>query len=102
MRPYLYRRGLKELAKDLHGKETIHIGIRPYGFHAGNALALIAYPYLLCKDMEDMGRRPEFRFIVSINTMEQATAVLPSGQGKIPSFHYLSFPKPMMYKPSPV
>lgn len=49
MKPYLYLRGLKNLAKKIKGNENVHIGIRPYGFHGGNVLSLVVYPYLLCK-----------------------------------------------------
>lgn len=45
---YLYLDGLETLAREVRGDENIHIGIRPYGFHAGNNLALVAYPYILC------------------------------------------------------
>lgn len=71
MEPYLYLDGLKKLAKEVNGDEVIHIGIRPYGFHAGNALALIAYPYLLCWHLEREGKDPKFHFIISLNDWEQ-------------------------------
>jgi hypothetical protein len=41
-KPFLYLDGLEEIVKELNGQEKIHIGIRPYGFHAGNALAFVA------------------------------------------------------------
>ena len=71
MKPYLYLAGLRRLAKESRGDETIHLGIRPYGFHAGNAMALIVYPYLLCKFTEELGKTPRFTFIVSLNDWEQ-------------------------------
>ncbi len=71
MKPYLYFNGLKKIVKEIAGNEVIHIGIRPYGFHAGNVMALIVYPYLLCKYFEMEGKVPKFRFIVSINDWEQ-------------------------------
>ena len=71
MKPYLYFNGLKRLAQDVNGREVIHVGIRPYGFHAGNAMALIVYPYLLCKYLEKSGKRACFEFVVSINDWEQ-------------------------------
>jgi hypothetical protein len=71
MKPYLYLRGLRRLAREIRGDETIHVGIRPYGFHAGNAMALVAYPYLLCEYLEDAGKGPHLKFIVSINDWEQ-------------------------------
>jgi lysyl-tRNA synthetase class I len=71
MKPYLYLKGLKELVHELNGNEIIHIGIRPYGFHAGNTVALIVYPFLLCKFFSDRGLVPKFRFVISINDWEQ-------------------------------
>ncbi len=71
MKPYLYFRGLKKLVKDINGDETIHLGIRPYGFHAGNAMALIVYPYLLCKYLKIEGKKLNLKFIFSINDWEQ-------------------------------
>ena len=41
MKPYLYFDGLKQLTKEINGNEVVHIGIRPYGFHAGNVIALV-------------------------------------------------------------
>lgn len=70
-KPYLYLSGLKTLAKKLKGNERIHIGIRPYGFHAGNALSLIVNPYLLCGEMIKLGKKPKFKFFISINDYEQ-------------------------------
>jgi len=73
MKPYLYLSGLKNLVNEITGCEVVHIGIRPYGFHAGNAMALIVYPYLLCKYLEDYGKAPKIQFIISINDWEQDT-----------------------------
>lgn len=71
MKPYLYFKGLKKLAKEATGKEVVHIGIRPYGFHAGNVMSMIVYPYLLCKELQKEGKVPKFKFFVSINDWEQ-------------------------------
>jgi len=71
MKPYLYFDGLCDLVKDIEGAEVIHMGIRPYGFHAGNTMALVVYPYLLCKYLEKIGKKARFNFIVSINDWEQ-------------------------------
>lgn len=70
-KPYLYLPGLKKLAKRLTGNERIHVGIRPYGFHGGNALSLFVYPHLLCKEMRRLGKEPRFKFFISINDYEQ-------------------------------
>jgi lysyl-tRNA synthetase class I len=71
MKPYLYLSGLKRLAKEVVGNEVIHIGIRPYGFHAGNAMALVGYPYVLCQRTEVEGKIPKFTFVISLNEWEQ-------------------------------
>lgn len=71
MKPYLYLAGLKKLAKKLKGNEVVHIGIRPYGFHAGNVLSLVVYPYLLCKELEKNNKKAKFKFKISINDYEQ-------------------------------
>ncbi len=71
MKPYLYFAGLLDLVEKINGTEVIHVGIRPYGFHAGNAMALTVYPYLLCKYLEKAGKKANLRFIVSINDWEQ-------------------------------
>lgn len=64
--------GLKMLVQEMRGNENIHVGIRPYGFHGGNALALVSYPYLLCKLYADhYGKQPDFHFFISINDWEQ-------------------------------
>lgn len=71
-RPYLYLDGLKNLANDLIGNEKIHVGIRPYGFHAGNVLTIISYPKILCEEFKiKHDKEPEFNFILSINDWEQ-------------------------------
>lgn len=71
MKPYLYFDGLKQLVNDISGTETVHIGIRPYGFHAGNVMAFIVYPYLLCDYLKKSGKEPRLKFIVSLNDWEQ-------------------------------
>ncbi|MFA6253710.1 MAG: hypothetical protein WC640_00395 [Candidatus Paceibacterota bacterium] len=68
---YLYLSGLKKVATKMSGQETIHLGIRPYGFHAGNALALYVYPYLLCRELKKMGKKARLTLIYSLNDYEQ-------------------------------
>lgn len=64
--------GLRRLIETVDGNENIHAGIRPYGFHAGNAFALVCYPYILCKlYFERYGKQPRFTFFISINDWEQ-------------------------------
>lgn len=70
-KPYLYNQGLKDLSKEVTGKETIHMGIRPFGFHAGNLVSLYVYPYLFCEEVNKLGKPVNFTFIVSINDYEQ-------------------------------
>jgi len=68
---YLYLSGLKKIADRFSGKEIIHLGIRPYGFHAGNALALYAYPYLLCRELKKRNKKVQLTLIYSLNDYEQ-------------------------------
>lgn len=55
----------------MKGNEHIHIGIRPYEMHAGNTLAIVAYPILLCQLINKRGIVPKFTFILSLNDWEQ-------------------------------
>jgi len=71
MKPYLYLAGLKKLAKKLKGNEVVHIGIRPYGFHAGNVFSLVVYPYILCREIEKNNKNAKLKFKISINDYEQ-------------------------------
>lgn len=71
MKPFFYYKGIKSLAKILRGDENIYLGIRPYGFHAGNALTQVVYPILLCKELLKQGKIPKFKFFVFINDWEQ-------------------------------
>lgn len=71
MKPYFYYKGICDLAKILKGDENIYLGIRPYGFHAGNASTMVVYPLLLCKELEKLGKTPRFNFYVFINDWEQ-------------------------------
>ncbi|MBI2009271.1 hypothetical protein HYS84_02575 [Candidatus Saccharibacteria bacterium] len=71
MNCFLYLEGLKELSIRLRGDEKIHLGIRPYQFHAGNILSIGAYPYLLCEEVKKLGKTPRFTFIISLNDWEQ-------------------------------
>ena len=68
---YFLISGLKKLSTELRGDENIYLGIRPYGFHAGNALTLLVYPYLLCKEFEKTKKVARFNFFLFINDWEQ-------------------------------
>lgn len=68
---FLYNDGIKELAQVVLGKENIHMGIRPFGFHAGNMTSLYIYPYLFCEEVERLGKEVSFTFFISINDYEQ-------------------------------
>lgn len=70
-KPYLYNEGLDKLALEVIGTERIHMGIRPFGFHAGNLVSLYIYPYLFCEKVEKLGKPVNFVFFVSINDYEQ-------------------------------
>ncbi len=67
---------MRQVAERLTGHETLHVGIRPFGLHAGNVLGIVAYPHLLCRAMRQLGKTPRFTLIVSINDWEQDA---PSG-----------------------
>jgi len=72
MSTLLYKTGLIELAAALDGAERVHLGIRPYALHAGNVVAIAAYPFLLCEEFaRARSREPRFQFIVSVNDWEQ-------------------------------
>ena len=58
-KPYLLMNGLKEIAHEFTGDENIFLGIKPYGFHAGNRIPFVAYPILLCEELEKMANRPD-------------------------------------------
>lgn len=68
---FLYNDGLKRLAKEVDGNESIHMGIRPFGFHAGNLTSLYVYPYLFCEEVEKNNKSVEFVFFFSLNDYEQ-------------------------------
>lgn len=67
---FLFWNGLCELSKKASGKEKIFMGVRPFGFHGGNKLTLLAYPWHFCNELEKNGKKPKFTFFVSINDME--------------------------------
>jgi hypothetical protein len=70
-KPYLLMEGLDEIAKNFRGNENIFLGIKPYGFHAGNKIPFVVYPMLLCERMLEYGKTPRFNFFVFINDWEQ-------------------------------
>ena len=70
-KPYFFYSGIKELATTLSGKENIYLGIRPYGFHAGNKIPFVIYPMLLCEEMQRAGKIPAFTYYLFINDWEQ-------------------------------
>ena len=71
MKPFMYYKGLKQLAHEVNGNENIYLGIRPYGFHSGNMLPFVVYPRLLCEEVIRLGKVPSFNFYVFINDWEQ-------------------------------
>lgn len=70
-RPYLNNEGIKSLAKEVVGNERIHMGIRPFGIHAGNLISLYVYPYLFCEEVKKNGKPVNFTFFCSVNDYEQ-------------------------------
>ncbi|MDR3424600.1 MAG: hypothetical protein P4M13_05920 [Alphaproteobacteria bacterium] len=72
--------GLTYWVSEAKGNEKIGVGIRPYGLHAGNMAAVIAYPYLLCERYEDINReKPEFRLQIWLNDIEPVKYVGADG-----------------------
>lgn len=69
---FLYLDGVKQAAKAMIGDEMVHMGIRPYAMHAGNMLAIVVYPILLCEELERNGKTPKLTFLLSLNDWEQA------------------------------
>jgi len=69
--PYLFNKGVKDLASEVVGSERIHMGIRPFGIHAGNLVSLYVYPYLFCEEVERLGKPVKFTFFCSVNDYEQ-------------------------------
>jgi len=73
--------GLQHLANKAKGNELLGVGVRPYGLHAGNLAALVAYPYLFFENFEAThGRPPQFKFQVWLNDIEPVTYVGADGQ----------------------
>ncbi len=70
-KPYLLMNGIKEIAREFTGNENIFLGIKPYGFHAGNKIPFVVYPLLLCEELEKQNKKARFNFCVFINDWEQ-------------------------------
>jgi len=87
--PYLYFVGMQQLAKQLSGEERIYLGVRPYGFHAGNMSSLVVYPMLLCEELQKVGKEPRFTFYLFINDWEQDALDGPD----LKKFPFNVFPK---------
>lgn len=71
MKPYFFYKGIKKLAIELVGNENVYLGIRPYGFHAGNMVPFVAYPIILCREIKKLGKEPKFKFHIFLNDWEQ-------------------------------
>ncbi len=71
MKPYFCYEGILKLAHELKGNENVYLGIRPYGFHAGNMSTLVAYPLLLCQELARLGKIPKLNVFLFINDWEQ-------------------------------
>lgn len=63
--------GLRRLAERFRGDENFCLGIRPFGFHAGNMAACVAYPILLAEELEKQGKMPTFSLTCFLNDYEQ-------------------------------
>jgi Zn ribbon nucleic-acid-binding protein len=71
MKKYFFQNGIRKLAQEVKGEENIYLGIRPYGFHAGNMLPFVLYPILLCEEIKKLKKEPKFNFFIFINDWEQ-------------------------------
>lgn len=71
MHPYITQKGIDQLTTELSGHENIYLGIRPYGFHAGNETSFVIYPLMLCEALKKVGKEPKFNFFFFINDWEQ-------------------------------
>lgn len=78
MKPYFLKDGIESLSKELTGTENIYLGVRPYGFHAGNATVFVVYPLLLCEALSKKGKIPKFTFYLFINDWEQDALAGPN------------------------
>jgi len=56
MKPYFFQNGIRKLAQEISGEENIYLGIRPYGFHAGNMLPFVLYPILLGQELKNLAK----------------------------------------------
>lgn len=71
-KPYFGIEDIDALSETLTGSEHIYLGIRPYGFHAGNQLSLISYPLLLINSYQSKHNKPaKFIFFLFLNDYEQ-------------------------------
>jgi len=71
MKPFLYYKGLRDLSQEITGNENVYLGIRPYGFHAGNMLPFIIYPLLICEELKKRDITPRLKFHIFLNDWEQ-------------------------------
>lgn len=67
--------GLQDISQTLTGRETMGIGIRPFGFHAGNMTSIVAYPILLGEELRKQGKEPAFDLHCWFNDVEQHSIV---------------------------
>ncbi len=98
--PYFFLSGLKQLAQEMQGDENIYLGIRPYGYHAGNQLSLYMYPLLLSEELERLGKEVKLHLYIFLNDWEQDSLIGPDLQlypfnvwPKTTTFQYLPDPE---------
>lgn len=89
MKAYFFQAGIEQLAQEITGRENVYLGIRPYGFHAGNMLPFVLYPILLCKELKKLRKEPEFNLFIFINDWEQDKLAGPN----LNLFPFNIFPK---------
>lgn len=63
--------GVRKIASLMRGDENILIGVRPFGFHAGNLSADVVYPLILCEELKRQGKEPYLNITFFMNDYEQ-------------------------------
>lgn len=71
MSEYVGLAGIKSIASRMNGDENILIGVRPFGFHAGNVSADVVYPLLLCEELLKQKKVPRLNITFYMNDYEQ-------------------------------
>lgn len=63
--------GISSVAHEVCGTERIDMGVRPFGFHAGNIASTIVYMELLCRKTAQLGKDVNFHVSFCLSDTEQ-------------------------------